>query len=718
MATVFGWLLFASPSMAQETGGVAPQREVFEASDEWRAIQYEPATIAKGSVLDFSTDLDAPAGKHGEAVIKGGHFVFKDGPGKALKLYGVVISHTLPFQDKAGCERTADYLAASGYNWVRLHNYNFGKEVMKETGSTEFRPGALDQLEYFLACLKQRGIYFTLPLNAWGFFKAGDVKDIPEFRERDFRFESNGLLPISKDLQRWFREYSRNLLGHVNPYTKLAMKDDPALLSLELTNENSLFAVLEQHPEFLGIYRGKCRERLLAKLGREPTGDEVEKEMPAFVVDLQKEFFLTMKSFLREFGVRQPLTDLNFRDNMVYAIPRQLLDYVDVHHYWSLYHSLPVKPVQGWVPYQQNFANPNSIGWSGYIGPCAARIFGKPYACSEYNGCYPSPFWVHTGPFESALAGMQDWTMVARCGLVAHPQDLYHVMVPNRIGTGASPVMMLSERIGTMLLAQGEVRPLADKLPLVVTPEYLLKHADLKGGLRYPRAYSNLALQYQLGTIVLDGTEDLKGCAGVVVPPDMERPAALKNHICFLADGTLAEQLKKFFPPAADDPAPMFQLDAARGCGQIVTPRTETFLLPANVGEAAGSCVRVTGNKSVGVCFAASRDGKPLCESKRVLVLHLTDLKASGVVLEPEAKKKDSFIVRERGKVPLLVQQNTLGISFKRAGAKVPRVWALRYDGTREVEVPVKTNAEGIEFEAQAVTRPDVFGAFEVVWQE
>jgi hypothetical protein len=342
-AIVCLWLLMVTSSWAQKEENGAAQRQVFQANDEWRAVQYEAATIAKGSVLDFSSELDAPAGKHGEAVLSGGHLVFKDAPEKFLRLYGVVISHTLPFQDKAGCERTADYLAACGYNWVRLHNYNFGKDVMKETGSTEFRPEALDQLEYFLFCLKQRGIYFTLPLNAWGFFKAGDVKDVPEFRDKDFRFEASGLLPISQDLQRWFREYSRHLLGHVNPYTKLAMKDDAALLSLELTNENSLFAVMGQHPEFVGIYREKCGEQLKMKLGREPAKDEVEKELPAYVVELQKTFFLTMKSFLRELGVRQPLTDLNFRDNMVYSLPRQLLDYVDVHHYWSLYHSLPVK---------------------------------------------------------------------------------------------------------------------------------------------------------------------------------------------------------------------------------------------------------------------------------------------------------------------------------------------------------------------------------------
>ena len=73
----------------------------------------------------------------------------------------------------------------------------------------------------------------------------------------------------------------------------------------------------------------------------------------------------------------------------------------------SLYHNLSVKAMKGEIPYQQNFANPNAIGWSSYLGPAAARLFGRPYASGEFNGCHPSPFWGHTGPLEAALAGMQ-----------------------------------------------------------------------------------------------------------------------------------------------------------------------------------------------------------------------------------------------------------------------------------------------------------------------
>jgi hypothetical protein len=105
----------ASAFLSASVAGQDTARTIFQANDEWRAIDYQPALIAKGTALDFSSDLDAPAGKHGAAVVREGQFVFADAPDKPVQLYGVVVSHTLPFQDKAGCERTADYLAATAH---------------------------------------------------------------------------------------------------------------------------------------------------------------------------------------------------------------------------------------------------------------------------------------------------------------------------------------------------------------------------------------------------------------------------------------------------------------------------------------------------------------------------------------------------------------------------------------------------------------------------
>ena len=42
-------------------------------SDDWKPFRYNPAEIEKGSPMDFSWLLDAPAGKHGRIVVRNGH---------------------------------------------------------------------------------------------------------------------------------------------------------------------------------------------------------------------------------------------------------------------------------------------------------------------------------------------------------------------------------------------------------------------------------------------------------------------------------------------------------------------------------------------------------------------------------------------------------------------------------------------------------------------
>jgi polygalacturonase len=695
--------------------GAENRKEVFKESPEWRPIQWEPARIVKGSALDFSSRLETPAGKFGEVVIRDGHFVFANAPEKELRLYGAVVSHSLPYLDKAQCERLADYLAATGYSGIRLHNYTFAKGVLKEPGSTEFTPEARDQLDYFLSCLKQRGLYFSFPINSWGFFKAGDVTDVPEFRDRAFRFESNGLLPISADLQRWFRDYAVNLLTHVNPYTGLALKDEPALISLELTNENSLLAVLGQHPELLPIYRRKCAEHLKATTGQDPTPERIEKELPRFVEDLQVKFFETMKAFLRSSGIQKPLTDLNFRDNMVYAAPRSKLDYVDVHTYWALYQTLPKTEAGAEPAFRHTWVNPNSVGWSYYLGGVPSRIFGKPYVNTEFNGCFPTPYWSFTGPVEAVLAGTQGWDAVFRCGLAADGARFFSAQPMHQIATSSSPAMMLSERIGALLFAQGEIKPLPVRVPMVVTPEYLFAKATPAGGPKFPPSYSQLTFDYQLGTVVLEGQEQLDGYPCVVVPPDMELPQSLKEKKVLRADATLAAEFKRLFP--ATNTAGRLERDAQTSAAKIVTPRAETFLLPADVAEAHGGNVRISGNQSVATCFAGSLDGQPLASSKRILALYLTDMKNTGT--EVEYEPSDKVIVHHEGKLPLLMRQGNIEMAFRLdQNRSLPKVWALKYDGSRATKLEPRRTPEGYSFTAQAVTNAQIFSAFELTWAE
>lgn len=738
--TSFSAVLFSLSLLCAHAADPAPvRRETFTAGDKWRAIDWTPMRIVKGSALDFSESLSAPAGLSGDVLVKDGNFVFKDASGKPVRFYGTSVTHELPFLEKERCDQLVDYLAASGYNLVRLHNYNFPKGIslIKEPGSTEFDPLRLDQFDYLLYALKQKGIYYTFPLNPWGAFKPGDAADVEEFATRGFRFEAGGLLPISNQLKDWFKKYSANLLHHVNPYTGLKIKDDPALVSLEITNENALFAVMQHHSEFVGIFRRLYREELRQKLQREPTDEEVEKGLPAFVVRLQEDFYQWAKTYLKSIGLEKPLTDANHRSEYAYVGPRSKMDYVDIHGYWDLYKTAPGVKISdpGDPPYRVKAKNPNTQNWAPVPAQlAAARIFGLPFASGEFSSNYPTPYWCYTGPGEAVLAGLQGWSSIIRYAQMPFPARAFQASPIVRVESGGSPLVMFSERIAALLYRENEIQPLATKIPLILTPEFIASTLDLKGGTSAPTGYIKMAFDYQLGTILLDGTgapdgtESLKGTEStngtenldaypcLVAPPGMTIPDRLKKHKIFTATSDVGEKVKAYLSTRPASPPSPWTVDPQTGYARILTPRSETFLMPEGLDHAEGHHVSLTGNDGISVCFAGSIDGAPLPESKRLLVLYLTDVKNTGTEIAHD--DEGGMTVEKYGKLPLLIRQGRVNFSVKIPGRPLPEIWALKYDGTRAVRITPQEIEGGFTFEAQSVTAPDTFAAYELVWGE
>ncbi len=339
---------------------------------------------------------------------------------------------------------------------------------------------------------------------------------------------------------------------------------------------------------------------------------------------------------------------------------------------------------------------------------------------SEFNGCYPCPYWSFTGPFEAALAALQGWSGVYRCGQAADAGRFFNSVPIRQIGSGTNPLLMFSERIGALTYAAGQVKPLTTKVPFVVTREYLLAKLDVAGGPRYPAAYVRLAFQYQLGTLVVneqmnvDEQMNLDEYPYLVVPADMQLPAWLRADKCLPADEKLPQRVAKLLPQSDERTV---TLDVDRGTFCIVTPQSETFLLPADVAEAEGAQLEVSGNRSAAVMFAGSLDDRPLNTSRRVLAMYLTDCHNTGTEIEYLWAPKENVAVMKYGKLPLLVEQGEVTMRLKREGP-LPRVWALRYDGARSVELSPRASPDGFGFDARAVTKPDTYAVFELEWEE
>jgi hypothetical protein len=215
-------VLFITPALAEESA-FFPFVVSYETP--------ENATNMKGY-------LHAPAGKHGFIRVEGETFVNDAGE---IRFWGTNLSGAANFPTHEMSERIAARLAKFGYNCVRLHWMDawdiFGGWNPKN--HTDFDPKQVDKLDYLIYALKKHGIYVNINLHV-----ARWLDDRDGFPHKDKRpTYDKGVGNFYPPMIEKQKEYAKMLLTHVNPYTKLAYTDDPAVAMVEISNEDSIILV-------------------------------------------------------------------------------------------------------------------------------------------------------------------------------------------------------------------------------------------------------------------------------------------------------------------------------------------------------------------------------------------------------------------------------------------------------------------------------------------
>ena len=207
------------------------------------------------SYLSMEDWLERPAGKHGRIVRKADRLVYD---GKPIKLWGVNVCYAACAPDKELAEKRAAFYARYGINAVRLHKFGDGPGwagIQSQDSFAEFDPEGLDRMDYFVAQLKQRGIYVKLSAH-FGAQKLGpaDRQYVPYLEEfgsladRDRITTPHSAVHYSPELQRLQIQQMANLLKHVNPYTGQTYADDPAIAFVEIINEQSILFYTSMGP--------------------------------------------------------------------------------------------------------------------------------------------------------------------------------------------------------------------------------------------------------------------------------------------------------------------------------------------------------------------------------------------------------------------------------------------------------------------------------------
>ena len=193
-----------------------------------------PDTYDRNALLDLRFLNEDVAGQTGfiRRSEEGSDFV--KGDGSPIRFWAV--NSEVWTKTPEELDNHAKFLAKRGVNLVRWHGHIPADKKDDGAALTDINEKERDKLWQYVAAMKKEGIYMTLSPYYALWMKPRLHWDLPRSGNGDM----HGLLFFDPELQEVYKGWLRDLLEPVNPYTGIALKDDPAIAIFQLQNEDSL----------------------------------------------------------------------------------------------------------------------------------------------------------------------------------------------------------------------------------------------------------------------------------------------------------------------------------------------------------------------------------------------------------------------------------------------------------------------------------------------
>ena len=717
-------IAFALTGGEEERGLRQARKTVIQAGPDWLPVTVEP-DIVLGSALDFSSVVphDAPAGKHGYVVARGQNFEFENLPGVPQRFYGVNLCFGANYPNRDSARRIAELFSRIGYNAVRFHHHDgawaaayAGRTVERSDGRTvapsdpqtiglsdRQTDDGIDRFDYLAAAFIEQGIYLTtdlfvsrpVPYRACGIDRIGNIpmdtfKTLVQFHEGAYQN---------------YISFARQFLDHRNPYTGRRYADEPALSFLSLVNEGNLgnhgTKVFQEWPECREAWESWIAARKAedpARYGDIPSGfpenlwDGGNRHVAVFVQFLrerEERFAKRVTAFLRdEMRCRALTTNMNcWFYPVAFQLPRgESYDYVDDHFYVDHPHFLE----RSWrLPSSCPNVNPMANAAMGAQGLVLRRLLDRPFTITEYNYAAPGRFRGVGGIATGAAAALQNWAGLWRFAWSHDPlgmTDPAHKPLAY-FDMAGDPLSLAAERASICLFLRRDL----DELP--VTYAYALPPAELAkadGTGRQAGADWTWASWYaKVGGFLADKVPD-----GAMDAGSFREALSRKSN-------KVREALL-----GADPAAPRLrmgngalEIDKDQGSFLLRTPRTCGGF--AEGGELRADALVADLGDTAATVWASSLDDKPLRESGRVLVTHLTDVQNSGATFASDERK----ILLAWGYVPHLMAAGKARVSLQLAD-RPWKVYSLTTGGRRRREVSAAYADGRLSFTADIAADP------------
>ncbi|MHC4300850.1 MAG: glycoside hydrolase 5 family protein, partial [Planctomycetota bacterium] len=374
---------------------------------------YSGALLHDKSPVDISFLNHKPAGKFGFVKARGDKLIFENG--EEVRFWGGNIAAYAIFADKEHIRVQAKRIAQLGYNLMRIHHHDsmgwVGRTVIDKSrvDSQHLDPEVMDRLDYWIKCLRDEGVYVWLDLHVGRLFKEGDgigegLAEMQRKSKRPGGAEGKGYCYFNDRIEQLMKDFNAKYMSHVNKYTSLAYKDDPAIMGLLITNENditshfgNLMLADKNNPWHNRVFEDRVKafsQRHGFKFDRtvrtwEPGSSKL------FLADTEYQWNRRMLAALDEIGVKVPISTTQMWGNMsLYGLPPLTAGgIVDVHSYGSA-EALSANP-----RFKDNYV--------AYLA--TGQAYGKPVSITEWNVPYPKVDRFTAPLYVASISALQGW---------------------------------------------------------------------------------------------------------------------------------------------------------------------------------------------------------------------------------------------------------------------------------------------------------------------
>ena len=714
-------------------GATLSSREVFTTEilkytpDKWVKLDMEDLDIKEGSALDVSqfTNHHAPAGKYGRVVVgRNGDFEFEKRPNVPIRFKGAnVYTFSKRIGDKIKTKEEIDFyvkmIKKQGYNAVRWR-FNVEEGILNE--KSEVKAEYLDMYDYFLYALKREGIY------TYFYITSHDV-GVPNFDWNDRTTIKMRMMLGDPQIREIWRKWAIYQLSHVNKYTGVAWKDEPAIATIEYWNEFDLG---------FGLNRVNAKTKnLLAKKLRE----------------FLKNRYKTIDAFLAynkqidcKWATKKPLTDfeditldLYFANSFhpdfgrfVIALMQDVLQFYRKvvsdeigckavtfqnncvkNLYWThcgvsigsstainTYHDIASSTSVGARVKQTSSIHNSGNYWRGAL---SRNVAGMPLTVTEYQHCYPNQychelalmFPVYSA-FQNIGALMIFDTPMARNNLDAHIRNV-----------GVNPVHRVNDFLTSFFYLRGDVKPSQNRVDIVFDKNFFQKSNFASGALLQDESMIGLLTGFKLSFPDVKRVPELKNVR--IEPATISyKPQGISRvrqsfhassvdsvwHSKFSWDKVMADLKEKkiLSPDNRSDPknavfesdTKQIYMDSKNRLLQVNTPKSVGTTIDANSKNLRVGSLMVKSSNVDGAVALVSLDNKEIVNSSKMVLTFATDSVWEKSKFSVSRKQVLQYIPS-----PVLIKIGKIDVMIKTNGKNFA-VYPLKMNGERMAEIPVK----------------------------